>query len=197
MVHWTNGPVAWASDFVNPFCGKIGMLMKFLLGHNSKGINMRELSFGSNNNSELPDKEDELRDFLEEVFKLDQSTSDRGNAKECYRRLQSKESEFVGSVIEDAYWNAVSLELFHMAQIAAYDENDDQARDHFLKALDAAKKGSGDEWIAYIEGTIYYLDNNQAGLEQIMNRADGNVHVLQRFLAGLKRRGTPNYKTDY
>lgn len=158
---------------------------------------MRELPISPNNNSELPDKEDYLRDFLEEVFKLDQSTSDRGNAKECYRRLQSKENEFVGSVIEDEYWDAVSLELFHMAQITACDENVDQARDQFLKALEAAKKGSGDEWVAYIEGTIYYLDNNQAGLEQVMSRADGNVHVLQRFLTGLKKRGAPNYKADY
>lgn len=152
---------------------------------------------GPNNNQEIMRRENELRGFLEEIFKLDQSTPHRSNAEECYQRLLSKQDEFMGSAVEDAYWNAVSFELFHMAQIEAHNENVEQARNYFSKALDAAKKGFSDEWLAYIEGTIYYLDNNQAGLEQTMNRAKGNTHVLQRFLEGLKKRNTPNYKEDY
>lgn len=142
-------------------------------------------------------QESELRNFLEKIFELDQSTPHRSNAEECYQKLLSKQDEFVGSVIEDEYWNAVSLELFHMGQIEAHNENIEQARNYFEKSLVAAKKGFSDAWLAYIEGTIHYLDNDQAGLEQVMNRADDNVHVLQRFLEGLKKRGVPNYKEDY
>jgi tetratricopeptide (TPR) repeat protein len=149
------------------------------------------------NNPKLINKEKELRNFLEEIFKLDQSTPQRSNAEKCYERLLSKQDEFVESAVEDEYWNAVSLELFHMAQIEAHDENVGQARDYFQKALEAAKRGFSDEWLAYIAGTIHYLDNNQARLEQVMNRADGNIHVLQRLLEGLKKRGAPNYKEDY
>lgn len=152
---------------------------------------------GPKNNTELTSKENELRNFLEVIFKLDQSTPDRSNAEECYQRLFSKQNEFVGSAVEVEYWNAVSLELFHMAQLQAHNENSEQARNYFSKALEAAKKGFSDEWLAYIEGTIYYLDNNQAGLKQVLNRANQNIHVLQRFLVGLKKRGAPNYKEDY
>lgn len=152
---------------------------------------------GPNNNPESFNKEKELRGFLEEIFKLDQSTPQRSNAEECYQRLLSKQDEFVGSTVEDGYWNAVSLELFHMAQIEAHNENIEQDKNYFSKALDAAKKGFSAEWLAYIEGTIYYLKNNQTGLEQVINRADDNAHVLQRFLDGLKKRGAPNYKEDY
>lgn len=151
----------------------------------------------SNNNQELLNKENELRGFLEEIFTLDQSTPHRSNAEECYQRLLSKQDEFVGSAVEDEYWNAVSLELFHMAQIEAHNENVEQSRNYFSRALEAAKKGFSDEWLAYIEGTMYYLDNNQVGLEHVMNQADDNIHVLQRFLDGLKKRGAPNYKEDY
>ncbi len=128
---------------------------------------------------------------------MDQSTPHRTNAAECYQRLLSKQDEFIGTRVEDTYWNAVSLELFHMGQIEAQNENNEQAREHFSKALAAAKKGFSEDWLAYIEGTLHYLDNNQAGLEQVMNRVDLNFDVLQRFLAGLQKRGAPNYKQDY
>lgn len=146
---------------------------------------------------ESGNRENELRDFLKKIFELDQSTPHRSNAEECYQRLLSRQDEFVRSAIESEYWNALSLVLFHMGQIEAHNENSEKARDHFAKSSEAATKGFSDEWRAYVEGTIHYLDNDPASLEQVMHNADDNIQVLQRFLSGLKKRGAPNYKEDY
>ncbi len=150
-----------------------------------------------NDRPESPSKENELRNFLENIYELDQSTPHRDKAEKCYQKLLSRQDEFVGSAIEDEYWNAVSLELFHIGQLEAQNENIEQAKKYFAKSLEAAKKGFSDEWLAYTEGTIHYFDNNQTRLEQTINRANDNKAVLQRFLEGLKKRGEPNYKEDY
>lgn len=146
--------------------------------------------------SDLVTPERELREFLDEILELDQSDSEHSNAETCYNMLLSRQDEFIGSSVEAKYWNAVSFELFHIAQSAAYN-NIDQSRKFFSQSLDAAKKGISYEWLMYVQGTLYYLENNQAGLNQVIDEAGQNKDVLQRLLDGLSKRGEPNYKEDY
>lgn len=146
-------------------------------------------------------QENELIDFLEQIFRLDQKTPSRTNASECYKKLKSRERDFIGTEIEKEYWNKLSLELFHLGQTEAIKNQNTQAKEYFLEAQEAAKKGIDDAWLAYIEGTLFYLENNITGIKQTINRiADkfpANIRILQSFIKGLKERGYPNYEKDY
>lgn len=143
-------------------------------------------------------QEEELQNFLKEIFELDQSDTARSKAKECLERLESREADFVGSSLEDAYWNEVSLESLHIGQTEAIMNGDmEKSRKYFLKAKAAAEKGISDAWLAYIDGTLRYLDNDKVGLIETMDRAAENRSVLQKFLDGLNERGAPDYKVDY
>lgn len=139
----------------------------------------------------------DLRRFLQEVFESDQSDPERKDAPECYAKLKSRERDFIGSPVEDEYWDAVSFEIFHIGQSKALAGDPQGAKSILLEAREAAEKGMSDEWLAYIEGTLEYLDNDKEALKQTMHRVKDNKPVLQRLLTGLEKRGSPNYRMDY
>lgn len=139
----------------------------------------------------------EKRQFLESIFRKDQRDQRRNNARACYEELIDKQKEFVGTVLEDEYWNEVSLEAFHMTQDEAMQGKTDRAIKNATIALEAARKGISKEWEAYVLGTLFYLQGDVAKLESLLVKDCDNKPVLKRLLAGCKKRGQINYREDY
>jgi len=140
--------------------------------------------------------EEELGQFLQTIFAMDQNDLQRTNASQCYKMLKSRETEFIGSSLEPLYWHSLSFELFHLAQQALFQQNED-AKALLNESLSAAHQGYDKPWIAYIEGTINYLENNPEHLQQNIPLAGGNHVTLKKLLMGLEERGYPNYFVDY
>lgn len=146
---------------------------------------------------EIQERYEGLFKFLNEVFKKDQSDPHHSGALTCYEMLIERQNEFVGTPLENAFWNAVSLEKFHMAQSEADKGNTDNALQHLEIAYEASLKGGSREWEAYVRGTLCYFKNDIEGLEREIPNVGANENTLQRLLNGLRTRGSINYGKDY
>ncbi len=90
-----------------------------------------------------------------------------------------------------------SLDLLHEGQEAALRSDLKNALMKLKESLAVAKKDNDMEWIAYIEGTLAYLNSDLTGLKACISHAGDNAHVLSRLAQGLERRGASNYAEDY
>ncbi|MBI3618698.1 hypothetical protein HY213_01540 [Candidatus Peregrinibacteria bacterium] len=151
--------------------------------------------------ADVPGQEQELQLFLDEIFQLDQADPERGTAFECYRRLQQRRADFIESALEDAYWNAISLEAFHIAQIEASEGNTAEALRYGDIALRAARKTARlyaqSDWIPYLEATRAYFLVDLHRLQELIAQCGKNRGVVKNLLTGLQERGTPEYRIDY
>jgi hypothetical protein len=146
---------------------------------------------------EIPDQYEELSKFLDLVFQKDQSDPQRSNAPICYEMLINRQNEFIGTPLEKAFWNAVSLEAFHMAQSEAMEGHIENTLRNLEIACEASHKGIRKEWEAYVKGTYCYFKDDIEGLKREIPNAGGNKDTLQRLLNGYMARGGINYKEDY
>ena len=151
------------------------------------------------NPQEIKLKPEDLRAFLEKVDSVDQSTLNRIHAESCYRELKARESSFIGSELEEDYYNALSLELMHIAQNNLLDLEGKEKESIALieEAITAAKKGFSPEWTSYLEGTVFYLKNDPENVKKSISLAEENAPVLQKLYNGLISRGHPDYRLDY
>lgn len=143
------------------------------------------------------EKDQDLGQFLDEVFRLDQSDPQRTNAQKCHEMLKAREQDFLGSPLESFYWYSVSFELFHIVQHHAFTDQTDSAKTLLTESIAAASKSPEKTWLAYIEGVLCYLENNLEGLKQKVPLAGGNHVTLRKLVLGLEERGFPDYLRDY
>jgi len=149
------------------------------------------------NEIELSDEHIELAQFLDDIFKLDQIDPNRIHATECLKMLLEREQDFIGTPLEKSFWNAVSLESFHIAQQKAFKGNLKDVK-HFLnQSLEAAQKGVSDEWLSYIRGTKCYFDGDMDGLQKEISKGGMGKDILRRLYIGFKKRRSVNYSEDY
>ena len=146
---------------------------------------------------------DDLAAKLEHIFEFDQKNPHE-NAPQCLIELREIKDDFMNSELEDAYWNAVSIEYFHCAQAAAHIGDLQTAIVSINSALEAAKNidsefynDSGSDWIPYLESTLAYLQGNIEHVKELVDTCSLNRETVTRLLHGLKKRGTPNYAEDY
>lgn len=142
-----------------------------------------------------------LEDVRKTLLALDQSTPSRDAAEGNLKFLYDPEMvEYVEKKSEntEAYYRFLSLTEFHVAQKFALKEPA-ESLSYFKKSLESAKKDSSQEvWIAYVQGTILYMEGKEIP-ESIIDAAKDqrNMEILRNFNTGLKARGTPLYKEDY
>ena len=146
---------------------------------------------------EIPEQYEHLVRFLDQVFQKDQSDPQRTNAPACFAMLMERRDEFIGTPLEDAFWNAVSLEAFHTAQNAALIGDNKEAVKNLETAYTASHKGISREWEAYVKSTLCYFKNDTEGLKKEIPNAGESNKILQRLLNGFMARGGINYKEDY
>ncbi|MBI2636508.1 hypothetical protein HYW84_04260 [Candidatus Peregrinibacteria bacterium] len=144
----------------------------------------------------------ELSDFLQEIFRQDQSDPARTKAYDCHEKLLARQGDFLGSELEDAYWDSLSREALHIAQIEAAMKHDHESALKYVRlALDyAGRVQSGFytfDWINYLKGTEAYLLSDAERLQAIAEGCDANRNVLQNLLRGLRQSGAPDYARDY
>jgi hypothetical protein len=143
------------------------------------------------------------REFLDELLALDQATPSRDAAKDNGVILEDTDVKRLFSNGEYAadYLNLLSLTHFHIGQMEIL-HDPREALAHFRSALTAASEiheSGSEEWTAYIEGTIAYLEKDKEGVRRAMAKlSDGrNKEILARCAMGLEQRGEPDYLTDY
>lgn len=142
----------------------------------------------------------EVKDTL---LGLDQATLSRDASEDNLRFL--RDPEVVAYVATRSpkeiagYHSLLSFTEFHIGQRTALN-NQEEAIEHFERALESAKmEGAPDEeWSAYIEGTLLYLNGVKIP-EEIFAKIESrnNIAFLQRLNAGLQKRGIPSYASDY
>jgi len=111
--------------------------------------------------------------------------------------LMERRHEFVGTALEKAFWNSVSLEAFHMTQNEAMRDNSGETLIMLEKAYEASQKGLSREWESYVKGTLCYFKNDIEGLKREIPNSGDNQITLRRLLNGLLERGAADYKRDY
>jgi hypothetical protein len=154
----------------------------------------------------------ELGVILKEVFLADQSDIGRSKAPECYKTLLALRSKFAGTKLEPDYFNALSLECFHMGQHKAFADRDvPKALEQLKYSLNYAQEcrhawvgrnekymeQGADEWSDYVQATITYLEGDVSRLEALQNKCGANQKTAARLFGGLKKFGTPDYSRDY
>ncbi len=139
-----------------------------------------------------------LREIL---LEFDQSTSDRRAAKENKTFLLDPEVSAVLSNNEESkygYYRFLGFTEFHIAQQAAITDSE-KCVDYLKKSIEFSTKGnSEDGWLAYLEGTLLYVEG-QTIPESVISRVTSvkNKDILRRLNSGLENRGKPSYSEDY
>jgi len=151
----------------------------------------------NNDEVEISDEHSELAQFLDKIFKMDQSDPNRIHATECLKMLLEGQQEFVGTPLEKSFWNSVSLESFHIAQQKAFEGNLKEMKSFLNQSLEAAKKGISDEWLSYVNGTKCYFDGDMEGLQKETSKGGMGKNVLKRLYKGYEKRRSVNYEEDY
>ncbi len=143
-----------------------------------------------------------LEAIAKQLIEFDQSTPSRELAKDNVDFLKDKEVvDFVQTLnpeVVKGYHRLLSFFEFHVAQQLA-NKNTEEAKEFFQNSLEDAKQGgSKDDWLAYIEGTLLYI-NGQTIPEDIIDRVTEprNAKILKRFNNGLRERNGPDYDKDY
>lgn len=135
------------------------------------------------------------------LMQLDQSTPTRDASIDNLNFLMDE--DIVAYIdkhvdVQDAYHKFVSLTAFHVGQSLALKQDTD-ALLYFQQSLTEAQKGNfGSSWIAYVEGTILYLQDKNIQEELIGKVTESrNAEILRNFNEGLVNRGDSQYKEDY
>lgn len=135
---------------------------------------------------------------------LDQATTTRDAADYNLKFLQDVEiTAFVEAhpEVQEGYYKFLSLTEIHVAQRLAF-SGQDTALDHFKATLAAGELANQEDWgVAYIEGTILYMQGKKIP-DEIIERAreaprDRNIQILENFNKGLAERGFPSYSEDF
>lgn len=139
-----------------------------------------------------------IRDVL---MQLDQSTPTRGASIDNLNFLMDE--DIVAYIekhvdVQEVYHKFISFTVFHVGQSLALKQDTD-ALLYFQQTLTEAQKGNfGSSWIAYIEGTILYLQGKTIPEDLIGKVTESrNAEILRNFNEGLKDRGTVEYREDY
>lgn len=90
-----------------------------------------------------------------------------------------------------------SLDLFHEGQTLAAGGELEKALAKIEESLELASHNNDPEWVAYLEGTVAYLNGDLEKLKTFIDKAGANTVILQRLANGLETRGTVDYKEDY
>jgi len=140
--------------------------------------------------------------FLEEIFRLDQSTSTR---LDSYLNLEiltdtNLECLFMGD-LRSEYLNLLCLTYFHIGQLEAM-SGPNSPLSYFEFALEVSKGVDWedyDDWKLYVASTISYFKQDLSALEKNYNlMKDGrNREIVSNFIQGIKTRGGINYNEDY
>lgn len=142
-------------------------------------------------------KEISLIEIRNQLLKMDQKTPTHEAAESNLEFLKDPDIvEFVNSQPDalDNYKRFLSFTEFHIAQLHASENNTD-ALGHFRSALDSSLDQN---WSAYIQGTILYIQGKEIPEELILGTEnEKNIQVLRNLNAGLKSRGNPSYREDY
>ncbi len=140
-----------------------------------------------------------VRDAL---MQLDQSTPTRDASIDNLNFLMDEDIvayiDTQHTDIQDAYHKFISFTAFHVGQSLAL-KQDTEALSYFQQALTEAQKGNfGSSWIAYIEGTMLYLQGKTIPEDLIGKVTESrNAEILRNFNEGLVNRGDSQYKEDY
>ncbi len=138
--------------------------------------------------------------FLESTFELDQSDPERKSSIRAAEILIRPEVSniFIGSDNEVNFYNIRSITFFHKAQISL-SEGDTEVLEDLEQALADSKKTGEDfrDWINYVQATIAYLKNDIEQLQLSAEQIHSNRELVQNFVKGLKKRGFPDYISDY
>jgi hypothetical protein len=135
------------------------------------------------------------------LMEWDQETYSRDASDENLKFLNDpKITEYINQNPEEkeGYHNFLSFTEFHVAQRLT-SSNPTEAIEHFKKALENAQMDQSDEsWVAYIQGSILYLEGKEIP-EELIKKAEQstNAQILRNFNKGLKERGSPSYMDDY
>lgn len=144
------------------------------------------------------------QEFLDEIFKLDQSSASRTEAEANAALLADPEVKKCLERDEEAraeYYNALSLSHFHIGQRLLL--SDPAAALPELEAARDAAQNIQDEayadWLRYIQATIAYSRQDIPALEVFYGEMDegSNKEVVGRLLQGLREQGGVDYRRDY
>jgi len=133
-------------------------------------------------------------EFLDGLFKLDQSTDERSDAIQNVEILTSPEivDFFNNCEDQDRYHFILSLSYFHKGQIQARAVDYMEARESFKKSLDTAVLISSTDnqpWKDYVAGTVAYFEKDLPKLKIIHNgmQEEGrNKFILESFINQLE-----------
>ena len=150
----------------------------------------------------LLNKQISLEEFRNILFERDQLNLTRSASMENLKLLTDPEVvQFLQRNLEDKreYYRFLSLTEVHIAQILYQRGEEAEGFSHFNRALSYAREATMDEsWVAYLEGTISYLEGREISEEVIEKVTEPrNREILIHFNGGLRKRGKPSYIEDY
>ena len=90
-----------------------------------------------------------------------------------------------------------SLDLFHQGQKAALAQDISLATSLLKRSLELAQAERDYDWIAYIEGTLAYLQEDTTKIRSLIEAAGDNGKILKQLANGLEQRGSVDYSADY
>lgn len=143
-----------------------------------------------------------LNELQDKLLELDQSTLSRDAAEDNLKFLY--DPEIINYIKENpdaiiGYHRFLSFTEFHVAQRIA-GTNPNEAINHFKKSLESARIDQSEKgWLAYVEGTLLYMEGREIPNE-IISQAEQipqNATILKHFNAKLAEKGTPSYEEDY
>lgn len=152
------------------------------------------------------EKDAELKEALNEILRTDQSDPGHTKAPECYKKLLQLKDVYVGKRLEPDYYNAMSIEAFHMGQNDAMDKQTEfLVLRRFEASLRYAKKAQkswtqtdyAEGWVNYLKLTIAYLKGERRRVEELHERCGYNAETAARLFNGLNKFGKPDYARDY
>lgn len=130
------------------------------------------------------------KDFLEEVWKIDQRTPGHVDAQKNIALLELPEVRALFDADEeekDEFYNYLSLSNLHAGQSLGVE--DPAARAFFDRAREAAQHiedPSFDEWKSYLDAYSAYLDKDANTLNEIASKLSGdNLRVVKEMIEKL------------
>lgn len=141
----------------------------------------------------------EPKNFLDEIFRLDQSTPERTDSLRAVEIMSQPELVAIFEDTEERqnFYSTRSLAYFHKAQVRISRGDMSVVADLQCALADSLRVGEeDDDWANYVRATIAYLEGNIEELKILEKKLDQNKFLVRNFIKGLEERGYPDYMFD-
>jgi hypothetical protein len=139
------------------------------------------------------------------LLNADQSTPTHEAASENVSFLEDEEiKNFIHTQsreIQETYFRFLGFSQWHIAQNLMFEDKEQEGLELFKKSVANSISGNAeDQWIAYGQGTIAYLESDIVALRSALaveTILPKNKVILERMLARLEKGEKQDYKLDY